>query len=62
MIMKKTSVLLIAAAMMFSSCGITGSYLSSDGDHRFQDGIYNSSPSFRTKTEKEESKKETDAP
>ena len=58
--MKKTSVLLIAAALILSSCGITAQQASSEQGHRFQDGLYSSSPSFRTKTEKESSQKETD--
>ena len=57
--MKKTSTLLIAAAMMLSSCGITARYASSDDGHRFQDGIYGNSPSFITKEEKDKSQKET---
>ena len=58
--MKKTSVLLIAAALMLSSCGITARQASSDDGHRFQDGLYSSSPSFRSKEEKETSQKEAD--
>ena len=58
--MKKTSVLLIAAALILSSCGITAQQASSEQGHRFQDGLYSSSPSFRTKVEKESSQKETD--
>ena len=57
--MKKTSTLLIAAAVMLSSCGITARYASSDDGHRFQDGIYGNSPSFITKEEKDKSQKET---
>ena len=58
--MKKTSVLLITAALILSSCGITAQQASSDEGHRYQDGLYSSTPSFRTKAEKETSQKETD--
>lgn len=59
--MKKSSVLLIAAAMVLSSCGLTANYASKDDGQRFQDGIYGSAPSFRTRTEKAASKSETEA-
>ena len=58
--MKKTSVLLIAAALILSSCGIIAQQASSDEGHRYQDGLYGSTPSFRSKAEKETSQKETD--
>ena len=58
--MKKTSVLLIAAALILSSCGIIAQQASSDEGHRYQDGLYSSAPSFRTKAEKETSQKETE--
>ena len=57
--MKKTSVLLIAAALILSSCGIIAQQASSDEGHRYQDGLYGSTPSFRTKAQKETSQKET---
>ena len=59
--MKKTTVLLFAAAIMLSSCGITAQQASSDNGHRFLDGIYTSSPTFRTREEKAISRQETDA-
>ena len=59
--MKKTALLLFLAALMLSSCGSTAQLGSSEKAQRFQDGIYNSSPSFRTKEEKEKSRTETDA-
>lgn len=58
MTMKKSSVLIIAAALILSSCGAVTHLASSDGVQRFQDGIYNNTPSFRTKSEKAESKSE----
>jgi hypothetical protein len=59
--MKKNSLLMIAVALILSSCGIASQYASSSGEARFQDGIYNSSPSFRSKAEKSESRSQTDA-
>lgn len=59
--MKKTYILFLAAVATVSSCGMIAGSVSSDNGQRFQDGIYNSSPSFRTKEEKAESKTETDA-
>lgn len=59
--MKKTFILFLAAVATVSSCGMIAGSVSSDNGQRFQDGIYNSSPSFRTKEEKAESKTETDA-
>ena len=59
--MKKISLLMTAAIMLLSSCGIASRYASSQGEAKFQDGIYNSAPSFRSKTEKAESQSKTDA-
>lgn len=59
--MKKISLLMIAAITLLSSCGIASQYASSDNGTRFQDGIYSSSPSFRSRTEKTESQSRTDA-
>ena len=53
--------LLFAAALMFSSCGIAAYQASSSDGQRFQDGIYSNTPSFRSKTEKEESQAEVKA-
>lgn len=58
--MKKTSVLLFAVAVMLSSCGIIAQQSSTDNGHRFQDGIYSSSPSFISKDEKEVSQQKTE--
>ena len=60
MTMKKTSVLLFAAAVMLSSCGIMSQQSSTGNGHQFQDGIYSSSPSFISKDEKEVSQKKTE--
>ena len=46
--------LLIAAALVLSSCAATAQLASSDNGQTFQDGVYNSSPSFRSKAEKAE--------
>lgn len=59
--MKKSSALLIAAALILSSCGVAAQYASSDDGQKFQDGIYNNTPSFRTKEQKEESENEAQA-
>ena len=59
--MKKNSLLMIAVAIILSSCGITSQYTSSSNEARFQDGIYSSSPSFRSKAEKTESRTQADA-
>ena len=59
--MKKSSALLIAAALMLSSCGSLSKLASIDDSQTFQDGIYNNTPAFRTKAEKTESQSETQA-
>ena len=59
--MKKSPVLLIAAVLMFASCGAVAQYASSDSGQQFQDGIYSNTPSLRTKAEKEEADNETQA-
>ena len=59
--MKKSLAFMIAAVLMLSSCGTVAKYASSDSGHQFQDGIYNNTPAFRTKVEKEESKSDTQA-
>ena len=60
--MKRTVGLMIfASAIMLSSCGTTARYASSDNGQRFQDGIYGTTPSFRTKAEKELGKQAADA-
>lgn len=59
--MKKSSVLIIASAIILSSCGAITQMASSDGSQRFHDGIYNNTPSFRTKAEKIESQAESQA-
>ena len=59
--MKKSSVLIIAAALILSSCGTVAQYASSDNGQTFKDGIYSNTPAFRTKTEKEEARSETEA-
>ena len=59
--MKKSSVLVIATALLLSSCGMVARYASSDSGQKFQDGIYNSTPDFSSKADKAVSKAETDA-
>ena len=59
--MKKTFILLLGASLMLASCGMIAQTSSSDDGQRFQDGIYASSPSFRTKAERTASKSETES-
>ena len=59
--MKKSSMLLIVAALVLSSCGTAAQYASSDNGQKFQDGIYSSGPSFRSKQEKAEDLAATEA-
>ena len=59
--MKKSSALLIAAALMLTSCGTIAQMADSDSGQQFQDGIYSNTPAFRTKVEKADSKTETQA-
>ena len=59
--MKKNHVLLIAAAVMLSSCGTAAQYASSGDGYRFQDGIYGSTPSLTKKADAQEQKEATDA-
>ncbi len=59
--MKKSSALLIVAALMLTACGAMTQIASTDSGQRFQDGIYNNTPAFRAKGEKSESKSETQA-
>ena len=59
--MKKSLVLLIAAAFTLSSCGSLTQLASSDDGQRFKDGIYSNTPAFRTKAEKTESQTEAQA-
>ena len=61
MTMKKSPALLIAALLMLASCGTVVQHASSDNGQRFQDGIYNNTPSLRTKADKEEADRETQA-
>jgi len=50
--MKKTSILLFLTAATLTSCGIVAQSVATDDGQRFQDGIYNSSPSLKTRAEK----------
>ena len=59
--MKKSPLLMIALAVLLTSCGTAANLASSSGEARFQDGIYSSSPSFISKAEKDESQAKTDA-
>ena len=59
--MKKSSMLLIAAALVLSSCAAATQMASSGNGQQFQDGIYSSSPSFRSKVDKTEDQAVTDA-
>lgn len=60
--MKKSSALLIiTAALILSSCGAVNQLASSDTGQKFKDGIYNNTPAFRTKAEKEVAQSESEA-
>lgn len=59
--MKKNSLLMIAAAILMTACGTMAQQSASSTGSRFEDGIYSSGPSFRSKVEREEAKAETDA-
>ena len=54
--MKKIITLLSGALAIFTSCGISASYTSSDGGQRFEDGIYSSSPTRKDKLAEQDSK------
>ena len=59
--MKKNSLLMIAAAILMTACGTMAQQSVTPTASRFEDGIYSCGPSFRSKTERQESKAETDA-
>ena len=59
--MKKNSLLMIAAAILMTACGTVAQQAVTSTTSRFEDGIYSSGPSFRSKEEKQETKAETDA-
>ena len=59
--MKKSSLLMIAVALILSSCGMASKYTSASSESRFQDGIYSNAPSFRSKEEKAQTRAVTDA-
>ena len=53
--------LLIAAALVLSSCAAVTQLASSDNGQKFQDGIYNSSPALKSQAEKTEDQAATEA-
>ena len=59
--MKKSSLLLIAVIFILAGCGTVGKVADSAGSARFEDGIYSSTPSFISRTEKQAAQTETDA-
>ena len=59
--MKKNSLLMIAAMVLMTACGTMAQQSVTPAASRFEDGIYSSGPSFRSKAQKQESKAETDA-
>ncbi|MBR2162722.1 MAG: hypothetical protein IJ954_02460, partial [Bacteroidales bacterium] len=58
--MKKSSVMMIAAALILSSCGTLGQLVSSGEGQQFQDGIYSNVPDFRSKAEKDEGRQKAE--
>ena len=59
--MKKNSLLMIAATILMTACGTMAQQSVTSTASRFEDGIYSSGPSFRSKVERQESKAGTDA-
>lgn len=59
--MKKSSVLMIVAAIMLSSCGTFSQLITSGDNQQFQDGIYSNVPDFRSREEKDEGRLLTEA-
>ena len=58
--MKKSSVMMIAAALILSSCGTLSQLVSSGEGQKFQDGIYSNVPDFRSKAEKVEGRQKAE--
>ena len=58
--MKKSSVMMIAMALILSSCGTLSRLAASADGQQFQDGIYANTPDFRSKEEKQTSKAAAD--
>lgn len=59
--MKKSTMLMIVATVLMTSCGTLSQLASSGENQKFQDGIYSNAPDFRSRTEKAESKAETES-
>lgn len=58
--MKKSSVALMAAALILSSCGTLTRLADSSEGQKFQDGIYASTPDLKSREEKVQGKAETE--
>ena len=56
--MKKSTLLIIAATLMLSACGLLNQSVTSESNSRFEDGIYSSAPTFRSKEQKQSSEKD----
>ena len=52
--MKKNSLLMIAAMVLMTACGTMAQQSVTSTASRFEDGIYSSGPSFRSKVERQE--------
>ena len=59
--MKKTYILILGAILSLTSCGMIALSNSYDEGARLQDGIYESSPTFISKSEKAKDKARTDS-
>lgn len=59
--MKKNALLMIAAMILMTACGTMAQQSVTSTASRFEDGIYSSGPSFKSKVERQESKAETEA-
>ena len=56
--MKKSTLLIFAATFMLSACGLLNQSATSESSARFEDGIYSSAPTFRSKEQKQSSEKD----
>ena len=58
--MKKSTLPIIAVALMFSACGVISQSGTSESGARFEDNIYSSAPTFRSKEDRQTARNTTD--
>lgn len=58
--MKKSTLPIIAVALMFSACGVISQSGTSESSARFEDNIYSSAPTFRSKEDRQTARNTTD--